>query len=725
MAERPGLLALAEFAGIMPAYEDTAGTIRHTTNDTRERLLAAMGLDGSTEEAARRTLQRTGREDARRLLEPVRVAVGKAPLRLPVMRPVGAARSEEAKWELEVHEECGKTHRSGGVIRREPFHQARIPIPVSLPSGYHTLRLTLAGHRGVLSSEQRLIIAPPHCPRATDVLRRRQAWGLLANLYTLRSERNWGVGDCTDLRELVTWCREAGAAFVGINPLHALDNRGHDISPYRPLSRLFRNILYLDVSAFPEFAAAPAARRRVASPVLQAEIAHLRAAEHLDYARVMALKRPVLENLYRVFLSRHRQGDTARGSAYQRYLEERGEVLLDFATFLALRDHLTSRGKTREDWHSWPSRYRNPHSKAVRSFRETHWREVEFHCYLQFELDCQLKAVATRAQKQGLALGLYQDLALGSSPSGSDTWAFPKLFLEDVSIGAPPDQYAPAGQDWALPPVDPRRLAEDRYEYWIHLVRAAVAHAGALRLDHVMGLFRQFWIPAGRPAREGAYVRYPAHDLLAILALESTRAGALVIGEDLGTVPRGLPQVLQRWGVLSTRVLYFERGKRGAYRPSSAYRRHALVSANTHDMIPLAGFWVGRDLDLRRQADLIPSDEALEEARRERSRDRRLLLRRLAAEGVLPRTGASPSDAALRGAVHAFLRRTPAALVGISLDDLAGELDPVNLPGVAQDRYPSWSRRMSASLEAMRRDPAFRVALGNRRTGHASRKRRR
>jgi 4-alpha-glucanotransferase len=707
MSRRAHLRALAGELGILPSYVDVSGRTRRTSDATRQALLAAMGIDASSEEAARRALARMAEEAAGRMLEPVRV-VRQTDARTVRARVSGAG----ATWDLELREEGGRVHTAAGRVRSaEPGRGVTIRLPGPLPLGYHVARLTLRAPDGtVRSAQQRLIVTPGRCATARERLGPGGAFGLLANLYTVRSARNWGVGDLTDLRTLVAYAGDVGAAFVGINPLHALHNRGAEISPYSPVSRLYRNPLYLDVGAVPELAGAPRLAARLSSASFRAELEALRAAPLIDYERVMDVKRPVLEALHGIFALRHRGRDTARGRAYRAYLEKEGEPLLDFATFLVLQRHLM-RGRSGGYWRRWPARYRHPRSAAVLDFRARHREEVDLHCWLQFEIDRQLSRLAADARARRLPIGIYQDLAIGSSDGGSDAWGFPGLFLERASVGAPPDDYSPDGQNWGLPPVDPRRLAAGGYEYWIRLVRAGLAHAGALRIDHVMGLFRQFWIPAGRSGREGAYVRFPSADLLGILALESVRAGALVIGEDLGTVPRGLPRVLERWGILSNRVLYFARDRRGAFWPASRYPANALLSANTHDMVPLAGFWRGDDLEIRRQVGLLGTPAALAAARRDRERDRRALLRRLRAEGLAPKAGREASGAEICRAVYAFLCRAPAALVGVSLDDLTGETSPVNQPGVGADLYPSWSRRMTTCLEELPADGDVERAL--------------
>ncbi len=704
MTRRKALHTLADRLGILPAYVDYRGTTRRTSDATREGLVAAMGFDASSDAAAKRALAALEHEEAERLLRPVNV-LPHGLHRVPrvVVRVPGQPRGR-LRWELDVTSESGERVTTTGE-RRVRHGQATLALvlPGTMRPGYYSLRVAVTAGGRRREGVQQLVMAPPSCLQVAERIGRKPAYGIAAQLYAVRSERNWGVGDCGDLRDLVAWARRVGAAFVGVNPLHALRNRGWDVSPYAPVSRLFRNALYLDVSAVPELSQSSEARAAIESAAFRAALERARRSDRVWYEEVYRLKQRALEALFVEFCARHRGRATARGRAYARYLHDQDRPLVDFATFLTLEERLGA------DWRSWPSRYRDPTSDAVRQFRQAHQERVEFHQFVQFELDRQLAAAGEGAADR-LGLGLMGDLAVGTSPSGSDVWAFPERFAAHARIGAPPDDYAAAGQDWGLVPLDPHALMSGGLGLWRLLVRSALKHMQALRIDHVMGLSRQYWIPDGGSPSEGAFVRYPAHALLGVLALESVRSGAIIVGEDLGTVPRELPGVLARWGILSTRVLYFERTARGAFRAARTYSPRALVSATTHDHAPVAGFWEGRDLTLRRAVEALPSDEALTAARAERERARHLLLRRLTVEGVAPKNAADTS--AVTAAVHAFLARTPSPLFAVTLDDLVGERDPVNLPGVGPDRYPAWRRRLRLGLDEIASDPGVRRLLG-------------
>ncbi len=713
MSRRPHLRRLADRVGILPSYIDVAGERRVTKDVTRAALLEAMKLDASTESAAAEALATLDREDGQRILDPVRVLrIGSR--RVPGTRVrVSVDLPGRVDWRVELREQCGVSHvRRGRARPRGKDRMLSLPLPARPSEGYHTLHVTLEASGHEVEAEQSLIVSPGRCILLRERVGDRRVYGLWSNLYSFRSERNWGVGDLTDLGELISGAASHGAAFVGVNPLHAIRNRGRWIGPYCPVSRLFRNFIYVDVGSVPEFANCGKAQRLVDSAAFRADLSTARSARLVQYEGIARLKADVLRMLHGSFVERHGDRQTDRGRAYHEYVESQGKALIDFATFAALEAWLADQGEGGEDWHDWPAQYRAWDSPEVEAFRKAHRRDVDFHCYVQFEMDRQLGLISERARETGMALGVYQDLAIGSACDGSDAWAFPTLLLGGVKVGAPPDPFAKAGQTWGFPPVDPRQLRATGYDYWIRLLRTSLRHGGALRIDHVMGLFRQYWVPDGHPATQGAYVRFPSDDLLGILALESRRHGAVIIGEDLGTVPRELPSILARWGILSSRVMYFERSRRGGFRPARTYSKRALVTATTHDHPPLAGFWTGRDLEIRDETGLYATDDKREAAQTERQRTRAALARRLHADGLLQsKEVTAVSLDGLRRAIHRFLARTPAPLIGVSLDDLSGETEPVNLPGVTIEQYPSWSRRMCRGLAEVLSDAEVRSLL--------------
>jgi 4-alpha-glucanotransferase len=473
------------------------------------------------------------------------------------------------------------------------------------------------------------------------------------------------------------------------------------------VSRLYRNVLYLDPEAVPELAQSPAARAELDDPRVRSRREVLEAADRIDHAATLDAMLPVLRALHASF---HHSASAERRAAYAAFLEREGATLRNFAVWEVLAEHLAGPGCPADtEWRRWPARFRDVRSPAVAAFRREHADAVDFRCWLQFELDQQLAAAAGAARDAGCALGIYQDLAIGSNRDSADTWIDPQLFAFGATVGAPPDDYAPAGQDWGFPPFDPHRLRSAAYRPWARLLRAAFAHAGALRLDHAMALLRLFWIPEGRSGTEGAYVAYRADELLGVLALESHRSAAVVIAEDLGTLPPELPALLSDWGLLRSSVFYFARdGER--FRSSREYPDRSLATAGTHDLAPLAGLLEGSDLALQHRVGNLVAEDAFDAARREREATRTHLVEALRAESFLPE-GEEPDARAIRDAVHGFLDATPAVLVGVSLDDLAGETEPVNVPGVPLERHRSWSRRMARPLDELVMEPGVRAGL--------------
>ncbi len=555
--------------------------------------------------------------------------------------------------------------------------------------------------------------APGRCVSTAERSSKPQLRGIWCNLYSIHSATNWGVGDFGDLRRLIAWAAEIGMAFVAINPLHALRNRGSDVSPYRPVSRLYRNEIYLETEAIPEFSHCEPAQQWMGSVEFRRRLELTREGSNVGYDAVSTWKREILKTLHQTFQQVHVGPKTKRGQEYAEYLKREGEALLGFATFMAIEEQYSTRGGDAIGWWHWPGGLSDSRSTEVQEFRGKHADEVDFHCYVQFELDRQLASLAQMAEDVGIEIGLFGDLAIGTSPDGSDPWAFPELFLQGISIGAPPDDLGPHGQNWGLPPMHPRVLVESDFAYWRKLLQNNLAHMGALRIDHVMGLLRQFWIPDGFDGSKGAYVRFPAERLFPILAEESQRSRTVIVGEDLGTVPEGFRDMLQRFGVLSTRVVQFERDWDGSFKAAAAYPHDAYVVVETHDMAPLAGYAEGRDLVIRRQLGLIENDAELEKSLHGRQRNWEALTSRLIQDRV--GDGVSKDDVgSVCSATIRFLAKTPSSMIGISLDDLAGEREPVNIPGVGQDRHPSWSRRMTMTLEEIISSPTIRNALAGR-----------
>ena len=704
MSDRPALRALAERAGILSQYRDIHGRYVETTDATREALLGAMRLDASTERAASEALASMEQAEHHRPFA-TSVVTTRGPERAPVLVETSLRHAGVWEWSVTVVSEGEETVQSEGETAVSVGDALVVTTP-PIAFGYHDVALAVrhkadgVEHRGT----QRHVVAPNVCTPVSARIGDARAFGVHTNLYSVRSETNWGAGDVFDLETVMRWVGGSGGDFVGVNPLHTLLNRGDDISPYRPLSRIFRNPLYLHAPHVTDFADCDEANRLCREDGYQQLLRQTRSAERVDYDGVRKLQKQVMGALHRHFTRHHATAETEPGTAYRTFLARHGLALHDFATFMAMVDHFAE-----GDWRRWPPEYRDPRSAATDRFRRDHGDRIDLHQWEQFEIERQMTRAAQRAELAGMRIGLYADLAIGSAPGGADHWSFSELFAEDAELGAPPDDYSIEGQNWALPPLDPLRLAEDGYRYWTLLIRSAMESAGAIRLDHVMGVARQFWIPRGQPASHGAYVQFPARDLLGILALESRRHGTIVVGEDLGTVPEGLREELERWNVLSTRVFYFERAPDGTFKTADAYPKAAIASATTHDHPPLAGFWTERDLELRRRAGTITTDDELGTARAERARDRSAIVQRLQAAGLL--IGEPESIPMLTAAIHRFLAQTPCVLASASLDDVAGEQDPVNMPGVGLDRYASWSRRMHLSLNALFDSPEASSAI--------------
>jgi 4-alpha-glucanotransferase len=678
------LRRIAELVGIATRHVDALGVVHEPGEETLSRLVAAFGLPAEPERAAEALAEEALAAPFGLPAAHITVQDGPAP-ELALRLPSGAPHAE---WHCryETGGEC--SGRSDGPALR---------LPAALPLGYHRLAVACGG----TACETDLIVAPSSCHLPEGLRLGGRSWGLTAQLYGLRSGHNWGIGDFGDLAQLGRDAGRLGAATLGINPLHALfAAEPRHCSPYSPSSRTWLDWLYIDVTAVPGFAEDEAA---LATP---AALAAARDAELVDYPAVAALKRPVLEALFRRF--RDRGPDHGLAAGFRGFQAEGGEALARFAAFEALHEHFLAAGWP-FSWQSWPAALRCPDSAAVREFAQGHLERIAFFQFLQWLADRQLGEAAASGRAGGLGIGLYCDLAVGVSPDGAEAWADQELVAPGVAIGAPPDALSRAGQNWGLAPINPLALRRRCFAPLIAALRANMRHAGILRIDHVMGLQRLYWVPTGSPATDGAYVSYPFDALLRLVALESRRHGCAVIGEDLGTVPDGFRERMAAANVLSYRVVMFERHGDGGFAAPGEYPPLAAAAAATHDLATLKGFWLGRDIAWRHRLGLYPDAAAEAAEAEERRRDRRKLLDALAREGLIPperfadflsAEGEPTYTLELGEAILTYLARSRARLALVQLEDVAGEEEQANLPGTF-DAHPNWRRRLSLPLESL------------------------
>ncbi|MER5217447.1 4-alpha-glucanotransferase [Streptomyces sp. NPDC002838] len=653
-AEPPAedLARLAELYGVATSYSPSPDRTVAASATAVTRVLAALGVVADTPGAVRAALAARERELRERLLPPTVVCWSGGTAAALDALPAGTR--------LRITTEQGETRAAAD----------------QLPPGVHRLTATAPDGR---TADAHLIAAPARLPTPPG-----RSYGLLVQLYSLLSRRSWGMGDLGDLAELTSWAgRALGAGFVQVNPLHvAVPGTPTDPSPYRPSSRRFPDPVYLRIEDIPEFVHAGDRERTGA---LQERADRLRASvlekgALIDRDAVWELKREALELVREVPLG------PGRRAAYCDYLAEQGEALEDHATWCALAEAHGS------DWHRWPAGLRDPRSAETARARSELMDRVDFWSRLAWLTDAQLTAAQRTAREAGMPVGVVHDLAVGVHPGGADAWAQQEYFAAGMSVGAPPDAFNARGQDWGLPPWRPDRLAASGYAPFRHLLRALFRYAGALRIDHVMGLFRLWWVPQGEAPTEGTYVRYDAEAMLAVLVLEASRAGAVVIGEDLGTVEPGMRETLRERGVLGTSVLWFERDWEGDGRPlpPDRWRADCLATATTHDLPPTAARLTGEHVELRDSLGLLT--RPLEEERAEAAADTGEWLGLLTRLGLLRGTGGgadTSSEEAEIQAVHRYLLRTPARMVGVWLPDTIGDRRPQNLPGT-WDQYPNW-----------------------------------
>ena len=688
------LAELAHAYGVATEYWDWQGRHVVVGAPTIQAVLRALDVPCATPSQIEASLREVELRPWRHVLPPCTLARRGSTTGLPVHVPHGAP---VTVW-VEVEDRGGRREVRqvqhdvpprdvDGLLTGE----AMFEIPTDFPLGWHTLYAQVGDDVPVTAP---LIVVPDALTLPPKVAARGAA-GLMVQLYAARSAASWGIGDLADLGDLTAWAkRDLGADFVLVNPLHAAEPVAPmEPSPYLPTSRRFVNPIYLRVEEVPELAYL-SARDRKAVEELARKARKLTTADVIDRDAAWGFKDAALRLVYAAAAPIRRQ------KAFEAFCEREGLGLRDFATWCAIA---AERGIT-----DWPTELEDVRSEAVAAERERLADEVRYQMWLQWIMDEQLASVQRLARAAGMTIGVMQDLAVGVHPEGADAWGLGEALGRGVTVGAPPDPYNQLGQNWSQPPWRPDKLADLGYAPYRDMLRAALRHSGALRIDHIIGLFRLWWVPEGHSPTEGTYVRFDYDALVGILVLEAYRAGAIVVGEDLGTVEPWVRDYLRDRGILGTSILWFERTHDGGVRRPEEYRRLCLASVTTHDLPPTAGYLTGEHMVVREQLGLFTRPVEVERA--EDEADRAKMLGVLAERGLL---GEDRSTRKVVEALHRYVSWTPALLVGISLSDLVGDVRTINQPGTDEE-YPNWRvplagpKRIPVLLDDVMADPSCR-----------------
>ena len=704
------LQQLVEMRGIETQYVDAWGKPATIAESSKAKLLNTLGYDTSSDEKIQSQITQDIKSVWLSPLNPVQVVRNTQEINLAVRLPIELVNDVHT---LTVTCEAGNvlTHDFTPVdqemttmahIDDVEFHEYVVTLPLDLPLGYHDVALSADDDEFARS---RIIVAPEACYTPNEIKEGKKIWGLSVQLYCVRSENNWGIGDFSDLSQLIEKAAGVGADFIGLNPIHALYPANlNACSPYGPSSRRWLNYLYIDVTSIEGYDDT-SVQTIVNDDEFTATLEHARNVEHVDYEAVAHIKLAALKAVFGVYEAKYLRKNTKQNKAFKAFVEAAGESLDMLAVYDALQSHLKGEGKESWGWPVFPEEFKDYHNPAVAKFKRANEHEVKFYLFLQWIAAQQLEQASNKASDAGMTIGLYRDLAVGVSEGSAEIWGNKDLYCTDASVGAPPDILGPLGQNWGLPPMDPHKLYEQGYQPIIDLFASNMASSGSLRIDHVMALLRLWWVVKGDDAKEGGYVYYPVDDLLGILALESHRNQSLVIGEDLGTVPEEIRSKLAENGVYSYRVFFFEQAEDGGFFSPSHYPVQSMSTLTTHDMPTLIGYWHCLDLELGKEIGLYPTEEILQTLYTDRHKNKQAILDTLHGHGSISdsishNVNFTGMNRELNNGMQVHMAGGSSALLSLQLEDWLEMDKPVNIPGTF-DEYPNWRRKLTENIESM------------------------
>ena len=713
---------LVEYRGIESNYHDAWGRPTRIEPATKNKLLSAMGYPVDEPDLLLKQVQDSSNQTWLSVLNPVQVLRIEEHLQIVVRLPIELVTDD---YVAKVSTELGDVFEHQFVpidgqlanvahIEDIEFQEYLIDIPMQLPLGYHTLSIVIDDD--VLGS-MRLIIAPSSCFKPKVLNAGEKVWGLSVQLYCLRSDHNWGIGDFSDLSFLVEKLAKQGAQFVGLNPIHALYPANADAcSPYGPSSRRWLNFIYIDVTTLDGYQQ-DSTQAVVNDVSFQQQLQKARAADLVDYQLVTKLKLDALEKVFEYQNSQYLSKNTKLNKVFKAFVDDGGDSLQTLAVYDALQESLAAQQKTFSGWPVFPKEFSDFHNPAVKTFTKKHAKRVKFFLWLQWQAALQLEMVNQVAQKSNMLIGLYRDLAVGVSEGSAEIWGNKALYCTEASVGAPPDILGPLGQNWGLPPMDPEKLFEQQYQPIIEMFDANMRATGALRIDHVMALLRLWWVVKGDDAKKGGYVYYPVDDLLAILALESHRHQSLVIGEDLGTVPDEIRTKLADNGVYSYRVFFFEQAPDGGFFSPSHYPEQSMSTLTTHDMPTLAGYWHCDDLTLGKELGIYPTEDILSTLYASRHQNKQSILDTLHGHhSINDELGRDVHNVkmskALNFGMQLHMASGSSALLSLQLEDWLEMDKPVNIPGTFNE-YPNWRRKLTRNLQDIFNDSSLNELAAN------------